>query len=269
MDVGKLKTSIKRFFSNPNTLTFILVIGLIVVIYLVYSYMIGRAIAPVSIPYCTTQLKSSEEITSDAISSVEVSGNFVTANGSNLLQAQRNIRNQYVARGFSIPKNSFFYRDAVADSSTADVSLLADIPDEYTTYELKVDFHSTYGCSIMPGNYIDLYAAFNLKEGDGGEERTVYTWFYKALQVIKVNNEKGLDVFTEADDTDGKCNPSSLVFVLPIIDHEYLVKAENINGYAIQIIPVPRNAGYSENPGTPERNDKLIALIEANSSIKN
>ena len=261
MDLGKIKTGVKKFFSNPNTLTFILVIALIVVIYLVYSYMIGRAIAPVSIPYCTNELKSSNEITGDSIGSIEVSGNFVTANGSSLLQNQRQIRNQYVARGYMIPKNSFFYRDAVTDSASAEQSVREQLSGDNTYFEVPVDFHSTYGCSIMPGNYIDLYAMFNDPENDN---KLVYTWFIKSIQVAYVYNAKGQDVFTEADD--GKCNPSTLVFIVSRLEEEQLIKSQHMS-FKFKIVPVPRNAGYTDNPEPSQTNESLSQLIELNSSI--
>ena len=65
MDMNKIKTGIKRFFSNPNTLTFLLVIVLIVIIYVVYNYMISRAVAPVTVPYCSKKVLSMKEITDE------------------------------------------------------------------------------------------------------------------------------------------------------------------------------------------------------------
>ena len=239
MDVGKIKTGVKRFFSNPNTVTFFLVIVLIVIIYLVYSYMISRAIAPTSIPYCTTE------------------------NGSSLLQSSRNIIHKYVAPGYYIPKNSFFYADALADSSIANKTLLSDIRDDYTKYSLKVDFHSTYGCSIMPGNYIDVYIRAKNPDDDG---KLIFTWFMKSVQVIKVFDNEGHDVFTERDDED-KVEPEELVFILPKQYAELMVKAEHLSKYEVQLIPVPRNAGYTENPLDTEVNPIVEAVITANSVV--
>ena len=51
MNVEEIKTNVKRFFSNPNTLTFILVMVLIVIVYFVYNSMINEAISPVTSSY--------------------------------------------------------------------------------------------------------------------------------------------------------------------------------------------------------------------------
>ena len=260
MDVSKIKTGIKRFFSNPNTLTFFLVIALIIVIYFVYSYMIGRAVAPVTVPYAVKDIKPLTEITSEDIGTVELSGNFVTANGSNLLQAQRNILHRYVAGGYSIPRNSFFYADAIADSSIADKTLLSVMPDYYSNFELPVDFHSTYGCSIMSGNYIDLYIKMRDPDQDN---KIIYTWFITSLQVIKVFNSEGKDVFTENDEE--TMDPETLVFLVPDKYKSYLTIASHMSKYDVEIYPVPRNAGYTENPDNKhDINQNVIAIIEAN-----
>ena len=261
MDVSKLKTNVKKFFSNPNTLTFILVIGLIVVIYLVYSYMINRAIAPVNVPYCTNELKTMTEITSESVGSVQISGNFVTASGSSLLQNQRSILHKVVAPGYLVPKNSFFYSDAVADSSITDKTLHSDIADETTLYALETDFHATYGCSIMPGNYIDLYFKANDPNDDG---KLIFKPFITSIQVLKVIDKNGVDVFTES--TKAEPDPDKIVFNVTIEQQELLVKAEHIKKYKIEIIPVPRNAGYSENHGEQQIDPSIQGLINDNAS---
>ena len=100
MNTDKVKTSIKRFFSNPNTLTFFLVIGLVIVVYFIYNYTVSRAISPVTIPYSTKMLTSKTQITNDAIGTVKISGSFVTLSGNGLIQSRAKILNQYVAEGY-------------------------------------------------------------------------------------------------------------------------------------------------------------------------
>jgi len=57
MDVENVKVNIKRFLSNPNTMTFLLVIVLIVVVYFIYNSLVNRAVAPVTLPYTTKRKK--------------------------------------------------------------------------------------------------------------------------------------------------------------------------------------------------------------------
>lgn len=115
MDTERLKTNIKRFISNPNTLTFLLVIALIVVVYFVYSYMVNRAVSPITVPYAAQLITSKTEITTQHVSTVKITGNFVTASGDALIQSKNQVLGRYVADGYQIPKNSFFYTGALTD----------------------------------------------------------------------------------------------------------------------------------------------------------
>lgn len=245
MDIENLKTNVKRFFSNPNTLTFLLVIGLIVVVYFVYSYMVTRAVSPIDVPYASQLITSKTEITQQHISTVKITGNFVTASGNSLIQSRGQLIGKYVAEGYQIPKNSFFYRDALTDSKTAESTTQSSIPDGYTLYALDVDFHSTYGCSIMPGNYIDIYFKAETDRDDGNY--IIYDKFIKSLKVTKVVDKDGVDVFSLADDAK-EPKPSKIYFVVSDAYSDLLHQAELISSNSIELIPVPRNAGYSENP---------------------
>lgn len=247
MNVEEIKTNIKRFFSNPNTLTFILVIILIVIIYFIYNSMINKAISPVTLPYANELLKEKTQITNEKISVVQISGTFVTGSGEGLVQNRGLINEAYVAEGYLIPKNSFFYKEALAAEETTAKNDFANLPDNYTIFQLEVDFHSTYGCSIMSGNYIDIYLKATSDNTDGSGKKIIFDKFIESIQVKKVVDKDGNDVFTYTDDDD-EPNPKFLYFAVPIKYYELLYTATLIPTNNIQLIPVPRNAGYSENP---------------------
>ena len=264
LDMEKIKTNIKRFFSNPNTVTFILVLVLIVIIYFVYIYMVNRAVSPVTVPYCTQKIKSLNEITDEYIGTVQISGNFVTANGSGLIQNTRNVKGKFVAPGYFIPEHSFFYADAVAESSIQEETAFTNLPNNYTIYKLPVNFHSTYGCSIMSGNYIDLYFKAHDPENDN---KLIYEPFITSIQVLKVIDKDGKDVFTESDKDEPQ--PTQLWFAVPEEYFQLLKYTEDSSKYGIEIIPVPRNAGYTENPeDTKIANDAIESLILSEASTK-
>jgi len=250
MDMAKIKTNIKRFFSNPNTLTFLLILGLIIVIYVIYSYMITAAVKPSTLPYATQTIKEKTEITSDMLGKVDISGTFISNDGDNLVQQRNKIIGKYVNRGYTIIQNSFLYNEALTSEAVSEETAFTNIPDGYSIYSLDVDFHKTYGNSIMSGNYIDLYllADIGFIKGDGTqtqpEQKKVYARFIKSIQVLSVVDEKGLDVFlnTEAGQQPA---PRKLYFSVPNEIFELLTRAEMLG---CQFVPVPRNAGYSENP---------------------
>lgn len=246
MNLDNVKNNIKRFFSNPNTLTFLLVIGLIVVIYFIYNYTVNRAISPVTVPYSTKMITSKTKITNEMIGNVKISGSFVTSSGNGLIQNKGKILNKYVAEGYQIPQNSFFYTEAVVDEDKVNSTPFKNLPDNYNIYNLPVDFHSTYGCSIMPGNYIDLFFKARVSEG-AGEQKVIFDLFIKSIQVYRVVDKDGVDVFSYSDE-DKDPVPKYIYFAVPNDVFKLLRAAEKVPKGNIEIIPVPRNAGYSENP---------------------
>ena len=276
MDMAKIKTNIKKFFSNPNTLTFLLILGLIVVIYVIYSYMITAAIKPSTLPYATQTIKERTEITSEMLGKVDISGTFISNDGDGLIQQRNKIINKYVNRGYTIFQNSFFYNDALTTETVSEETWFSNIPDGYSIYKLPVNFHSTYGNSIMSGNYIDLYLSANVSfaRGDGTQveedKKIIYAKFIKSIQVLGVVDERGLDVFLNTSEGQSPA-PKYLYFSVPNEIFELLTRADMLN---VEFIPVPRNAGYSENPEDTEIvNDTLKSMIENQSkeidSIKN
>ncbi len=243
MNVDNIKVNISRILKNQNTLTFVLVIGLIIVVYFVYSGLVNRAVQPVSLPYSTALLKEKQAISNDAISLVKVSGSFLTVAGSNIIQNRGQLMEKYVNLGYQIPVNSFFYKEAITTIEETNKTGFEDMPDGYTPFSLAVDFDSTYGCSIMPGNYIDIFFKAKI------DNKLVYELFIKSIRVEQVVDKDGNNVFTNTDD-DKQPQPKALIFTVPTEYKELLEKAMMISG--VSLYPVPRNAGYSENPGNTE-----------------
>ena len=135
-------------------------------------------------------------------------------------------------------------------------SAFADIPDGYTIFSLKVDLHSTYGNSIYPGNYIDLY----LKTTDS-TNKVVFGKLISSIKVLAVKDSAGNHVF---ETTVGDRTPSELLFAVTDDMFLLLKKAEYIN---CEITPIPRNASYSANPGeTSVASDYLRDFILSNAA---
>ena len=260
MDFSNIRAQAKRFFSNPNTVTFLLVIILIIVVYFVYANMVTNATKPVSVPYAVNAIGPRTVITRNDIGTVKVSSSFLTSSGNKIITTQANIVDKYVAPTFQIPANSFFYSDALTDRDTADTTAFDDLPNGYTIYNLKTDFHKTYGCSIMPGNYIDLFMKTEDEDGN-----IVFGLFIKSIQVRDVVDSKKNNVYKSTNDN-AEPQPDELWFAVPTYYYELLKKAELIGD--IEFVPVPRNLSYTENPeGTEIVDNDMEGLIIRKSVI--
>ena len=112
------------------------------------------------------------------------------------------------------------------------------------SYKLKTDFHKTLGCSIMDGDYIDLYV-----KTITDDDKLIFTLFIKSIQVLMVVNSEGQDVFAYTKE-DEALKPAMLYFAVPIETYKMLSIADK-PGTNFEFIPVPRDNSYSENPEEP------------------
>ena len=135
-----------------------------------------------------------------------------------------------------------FYKEAILETSATPESVFSDLPTGYTVYQLEVDFDSTYGNSIYPGNYIDLYVKISASDSD----RIIFGRLIKGIKVRNIYDANGDDVFESSNEVR---KPKYMWFAVPNELFDLLEVAEKIKA---QIIPIPRNASYSEEERTPE-----------------
>lgn len=257
--MGNILTTVKRFLGNKNTVTILGVLLGILVLYIGYNYRVKQAITPTTVPYAKEELSSRTLITSDMVGYMEVSKSVIQKS-TNLITNASQIINNYVSFGTNIPANSMFYKSQIMTASEMPDSAFADIPERYTIYSLNVNLHSTYGNSIFPGNYIDLYF-----KGVDETQKVMFGKLIESIEVLAVKDSQGNHVF---ETTVESRTPSELLFAVPNDMYELLMKAGYINGASIEIIPVPRNASYSANPGdTIVSSDYIRDFILSKSTV--
>lgn len=235
MNINNLLTSLKRFFANKNTITILAVIIAVLILYFGYNYRIKQATNPVSIPYAKVEIQPRTQITEDMIGYVKVPASMVTTNTARTIN---DIVGMYSNYNTVIPAGSLFYKSTLVTWAQMPDSAWADIPDGYTVVSLNVSTETTYGNSIFPGNYIDLYYAAYDESG-----KLLLGKLIESIEVLAVKDSSGKHVF---ENSEAGLTPSSLIFAVPEYMHLLLRKAGYLSG---ELIPVPRNASYSENPG--------------------
>ena len=231
----KFFVGVKRFFSNKNTVTILCVLGAILVIYFGYNYRIDQITSPIRVPYAKVEIQPRTEITQDMVGYVEIPRNMLT---NNTITDINQVLGYYANYNTVIPMGSVFYQSTLVTWSQMPDSAWADIPDGYTVVSLPVTTESTYGNSIFPGNYIDLYYAANDETG-----KLLLGKLIESIEVLAVKDGNGNHVFENSAELNA---PSSLIFAVPEELHLLLRKASYLSG---EIIPVPRNRDYSQNPG--------------------
>src|SRR5574344_934888 len=237
---NNLKEALHKALTNKNKLTILLVFIGIIGLYAVYNWRVNEAITPIQIPYAKKEITSRTQITTEMISYMEVPKSLIT-NASNIITSSSALVGKYVNYGSTVPQYSLFYNDYILSTSSTPQSELSNMPDGYTLYTLMVDFDSTYGNSIYPGNCIDLYVKITRPE----DSKILFGRLIKGIEVMSVDDSSGNNVFESSADTR---TPKYMSFVVSNDIYLLLKKAEYINA---TIMPIPRNSSYSSENESP------------------
>lgn len=256
--MGNLANTLKRFLSNKNTVTIVGVFVGVLVLYFGYRWRVNQAVTPISVPYAKQEITSRTKITEDMVGSISIPKSMVSSS-NNIVTSSSDVIGKYVTYGAIIPINSLFYSELLVTEDKMPDSAFADIPDGYTIYSLSVDLHSTYGNSIYPDNYIDLY----IKAIDE-DNKVIFGKLIESIKVLAVKDAQGQHVFESATESR---TPSELLFAVPNSMYSLLMKAGYVTTGNIEIIPVPRNASYSANPGETEVSSEYLQDFILNQSV--
>ena len=232
--MSNLLIGLKRFLKNKNTVTILALLLCVGLIYAGYNWRIKKATEPIDVPYAIQTLSPRTQITSEMVGSRKVAGKIVT---KDVILNTNEIIGKYVSNQAEIPAGSIFYKSTVINWEDMPTSLTENIPDGNTIVSLPVTTETTYGNSIFPGNYIDLYYATYDETG-----KLLLGKLISSIEVLAVKDSSGNHVFENSGQLK---QPNSLIFAVPEDMHLLLRKASYLSG---EIIPVPRNKEYSENP---------------------
>jgi len=227
--------ALKRFFSNKNTVTILGVLLALVILYFGYNNQIRNATSPVRIPYANQTIQPRTLITEDMISYMEMprvglKGGVITTSSL--------IVGRYSNYNTVIPEGSMFYSDVVVNARDLPDSAFGNIPDGYTVFNFPVTMTTTYGNSMFPNNYINLY--FKAIDDDG---KIMFGKLISNVKILDVKDSAGRHVF---ENTSEARTPSSLIFAVPEDMHLVLRKAMYLKEISAEIIPVPNTQNLEE-----------------------
>ena len=245
---GNMQITIKKFFTNKNTVTVVGVLLAIIVLYVGYNYRVKKAIKPITVPYATTTISPKTKITSDMIGSIQVPPAMIKGKA---LTNVSDIVGKYVSADTVIPQGSLFYNSTVVNQSDLPDSIIYDYPDGWVLVNMNVTTATTYGNKVFPGNYIDIYvkAVNKIDENNMTSDTKDKIMVGKLLQdvkVIDVVDANGESVFENLEEVKV---PSQIIFAVPEEYHILLRKAMYLRTYDVTLIPVPTAESLKEKPG--------------------
>ena len=249
--MGNLGNSLKKFMQNKNTVTVVGVILAIVVLYVAYNMRVKSAINPISVPYALEQLSPATQITADKIGIKQVPPSMV--DGSEVITNKGAVVDKYVREDTIIPKGSLFYGVAVVEKEQLRTNIILEYPKGYVLYNLAVNNTTTYGNSVFPGNYVDIYLRITHRVLEGAtavesDNQIMFGKLMSNIKVLAVKDSSGA-VFSDLDKAK---TPSMIIFAVPEEYYILLKKAEYLQTYSSALILVPTNESLKDNPGELE-----------------
>ncbi|MFA7689251.1 MAG: hypothetical protein WCX96_04105 [Bacilli bacterium] len=101
--------------------------------------------------------------------------------------------------------------------------------------------NSSYGNSIMPDGYIDIY--FKAIDETGS---IIVGKLVSSVKILVVKDKNGQHVF---ENTEESRVPTTFIFSVPEDIHLLLRKAKYMEEYSAELIPVPTSETYAISPG--------------------
>ncbi|MDD2625492.1 MAG: hypothetical protein GX032_00585 [Tenericutes bacterium] len=261
--MGNLGFKLKKFFQNKNTVTILGVVLGVLIIFFGYNYRVNQAIQPVDIPYAKVSIQPRTKITEDMIGIAQVPPAMVKGKvikNPNLIVGKWSNYNAY------IPFGSMFYEDNIITESRLPDSAFINIRDGFTAFNLPVDVDLTYGNSMFPDNFIDIY--LKALDPDG---KVIYGKLVENVKILAVKDNSGEHVFENSEQTR---RPSILLFAVPEDIHLLLRKAlylQNVRTIAAELVPVPTTQSYKsgnkENLTPIISNQELKLFLEINTGL--
>lgn len=240
--------NLKKFLSNKNTVTVLGVVLAVVVLYIGYNMRVRSAINPIVVPYAKQTISPGTQITSDMVGTMEVppamlKGDVITNSGQ--------VIDKYSNDDSIIPEGSLFYGRSVVEKENLTSAGILDYPNGYVLYNMSVNSSSTYGNSIFPGNYIDIYLKAVYKVTDetnitSDADRIMLGKLIENVKVLAVKDAEGNSVFSNLDENK---TPAMIIFAVPEEYYVLLKKAEYLRSYDSTLIPVPTNESLKDQQG--------------------
>ena len=248
--------SLNRFFKNKNTVTILGVIAVILILFFGYRFQINKMVSPVkNIPIATKTIQPRTEITGDMIEYVNVAP--VVLDKGSIITNSAAIIGKYSNYNTVIPKGSYFYNDTVIDEAKLPDSAFVNLKKGEIPYNFPVDIDSTYGNSIFPENYIDIYMKAYNEEG-----KLMVGKLIENVKVLAVKDSTGKHVF---ENTEEDRQPAYLIFGVKSEINILLRKASYMNNFSVELFPVPHGVVVKAEEGeTLVTSETLKNFINAN-----
>ncbi len=253
--MNNIIATVQRFLKNKNIVTLLGVMIILVLLYFGYSSQINRAVEPRQVPVAAETIQPRTEITDDMVKLIDMPNISIS---SNVITSKNSIVGKYTNVNSVVPAGSMFYTDTVIEQSQLPDSIFLKVKKGEMIYQFPVSMKTTFGNSIFPGNFVDIY----MKIGDGENERIMLGKLVENVEVLAVRDSSGRDVF---ENTSESRQPAYLLFGLPEEINLLLQKASYMSRLGVELYPIPHGGTISTEGATELSTQQLVDYIEAHS----
>lgn len=228
--MNNIINSLKRMLKNKNTVTIIGILAVVLILFFGYRYQIKRQVDPINgIPVASVNIQPRTLITSDMVETISVAP--IVLQKGEVYQNSAAVIGKYSNYNTMIPKGSMFYLNTVVDLKDLPDAALVEVPEGKVPYNFPVTMDTTYGNSIYPGNYIDIYMKANTSN-----DRIMVGKLLENVKVLAVKDSAGKNVF---ENTEEARTPAYLIFGVDPKVNLLLRKASYMSNYSVELFPVP------------------------------
>ena len=253
--MNNLVISLQKIIKNKNTVTIIGTVAIIFILFFGYRYQIKKQVNPVKgIPVARETIQPRTLITEDDVTTVDVAPIVLQ---SGVIRNKNLIVGKYSNYNTVIPKGSMFYVDTVVDRDQLPDSALVQVGKGEVPYNFPVNMDTTYGNSIFPGNYIDIYMKAVRKDG-----KLMVGKLLENVKVLAVKDSSGRHVFVNSSEAR---TPAYLIFGVTPEINILLRKASYMSSFSVSLFPIPHGVAVEEEEGeTSVTSQTLKEFINAN-----
>lgn len=221
---------LKRFFTNKNVVTILLVLVILVALYIGYSSSIKKQTNPINLPVAAKTISPETKITSEDVTYKQVANSMVS---DNVIRNSGEIIGKYTNINVTIPKGSLFYGEWLVKAEEIPGNWIEQLDYEAGElgYYMDVDVESTLGNSVLPNTYIDIYMKATDENGT-----VMFGKLMKNVKVLVVHDSSGQNVFADSSNIG---SPSKIGFAVSQDFYILLKKAEYLN---IELVLAPRGS---------------------------
>ncbi len=237
-----LANSLKKFFTNKNTVTIIGVVAILFILYFLYTKKINDATDEVTVFVAARTINPQTQITNEDVTTIKVAK---AARPDGVILDKNKIVGKYTGVGSTIPEGSMFYDDVIVEKE--------ELPGDWLTllekdadgnleipYYFSVNTTTTFGNSIQPGDYVDFYVKmYDQKQNN----KLIFGKLIENVKILAVTESSGKDVFRSQTDIG---TPAYLNFGLSRDNYNLFKTIDYANGADITLIVVPHGGAIPE-----------------------